>query len=57
MIQIVFENMKLKYDMLHECDVQNRGIFTLVDFKQTFDTLHWNFIQRVFELSNYGEKI
>ena len=29
----------------------------LVDFEKAFDTLDWNFIQKMFELSNFGDKI
>ena len=41
-----------------ECESENiQGILILVDFEKAFDTLDWNFIQTMFELSNYGEKI
>ena len=34
-----------------------QGTLILVDFEKAFDTLNWQYIQTVFELSNYGEKI
>ena len=41
-----------------ECETENiQGILILVDFEKAFDTLDWNFIQKMFELSNYGDKI
>ena len=41
-----------------ECETENiQGILILVDFEKAFDTLDWNFIQKMFELSNFGDKI
>ena len=41
-----------------ECEAENiQGILILVDFEKAFDTLDWNFIQKMFELNNYGDKI
>ena len=56
--RFIGENIKLIYDIMTECEIQNiQGILILVNFEKAFDTLDWKFIQKVFELSNYGEKI
>ena len=56
--RFIGENIRLIHDIMTECEIQNtQGILTLVDFEKAFDTLDWKFIQKVFELSNYGEKI
>ena len=47
--RFIRENIRLIHDIM-------TGILILVDFEKAFDTLDWQFIQTVFELSNYGEK-
>ena len=45
------------HDIMTECEIQNtQGVMILLDFEKAFDTLDWKFIQKVFKLSNYGEK-
>ena len=56
--RFIGENIRLIHDIMTECETQNtQGILILVDFEKAFDILDWKFIQKVFELSNYGEKI
>ena len=56
--RFIRENIRLIHDIMTECETQNlQGILILVDFEKAFDTLDWKFIEKVFELSNIGEKI
>ena len=56
--RFIGENIRLIHDIMTECETENiQGILILVDFEKAFDTLDWNFIQKMFELSNFGDKI
>ena len=56
--RFIGENIRLIHDIMTECESDNKqGILILVDFEKAFDTLDWKFIQTVFEMRNYGEKI
>ena len=56
--RFIGENIRLIHDIITECENDDiQGILILVDFEKEFDALDWQFIQTVFELSNYGEKI
>ena len=56
--RFIGENIRLKHDIMTECESEyKQGILILADFEKAFDTLDWNFIQTMFELSNYGDKI
>ena len=56
--RFIGENIRLIHDIMTECVSENKqGILILVDFEKAFDTLDLNFIQTMFELSNYGDKI
>ena len=56
--RFIGENIRLIHDIMTECETDNiQGFMILVDFEKAFDTLDWQFIQKSFELCNFGEKI
>ena len=56
--RFIGENIRLIHDIMTECETNNiQGFMILVDFEKAFDTLDWQFIQKMFELCNFGEKI
>ena len=56
--RFIGENIRLIHDIMTECETDNiQSFMILVDFEKAFDTLDWQFIQKMFELCNFGEKI
>ena len=54
--RFIGENIRVIHDIMTECETQNlQEILILVDFEKAFDTLDWKFIEKIFELSNFGE--
>ena len=54
--RFIGENIRLIHDIMTECETDNiQGFMILVDFEKAFDTLDWQFIQKMFELCNFGE--
>ena len=52
------ENTRLLYDVMQHADQYNlTGLILLVDFAKAFDSLSWNFINKVLEFFKFGDSI
>ena len=52
------QNIRLINDILRQTELQKiPGILLLLDFQKAFDTLDWSFIQKTFDLFNFGNVI
>ena len=50
------ENIRLISDMMENTKAQNlSGILLSLDFKKTFDTLEWPYINKMLDTLNFGE--
>ena len=51
-------NLKLMYDILSYTDKENiPGMLVLVDFYKAFDSIAWEFIEKVLDFLNFGQYI
>jgi len=56
--RFIGENTRLIYDIMHETDKSNiPGLLMIIDFEKAFDTVSWEYIQKVLEIFNFGESI
>ena len=54
----ITENTRLIYDLMHYTEIKNiPGLLMLVDFQKAFDSVSWNFLNKVLNLFNFGENI
>ena len=52
------ENTRLIYDIMHFTEEENiPGLLLIIDFEKAFDSISWNFIQKVLKHFNFGESI
>lgn len=52
------ENTRLIYDIMNFTEEINiPGLLLIIDFEKAFDTISWDFIQRVLQFFNFGESI
>ena len=54
----VGENTRILYDIMHYTEEHNlSGLLLLVDFEKAFDSLSWNFINKVLKYFGFGQSI
>ena len=52
------ENTRLIYDIMHYTEEENiPGLLLLIDFEKAFDTVSWDFIDKVLTFFNFGSSI
>ena len=52
------ENIRLIYDVMEYTMVEKKGgILMSLDFKKAFNTLEWEFVEKILELFNFGENV
>ena len=50
------ENTRLVYDVINHLNQNdNTGLLLLVDFEKAFDTIEWEYLNRVLKVYNFGE--
>jgi hypothetical protein len=56
--RFIGENTRLIYDIIFETEAQDLpGMIMMIDFEKAFDTVSWDFIQKVLDIFNFGESI
>jgi exonuclease III len=56
--RFIGENTRLIYDIIFESKAQEiPGMIMMIDFEKAFDTVSWEFIQRVLDIFNFGASI
>lgn len=56
--RFIGENIRLIYDIMQYTDINNMpGLLLLVDFEKAFDSVSWEFIQKVLSIFNFKDSI
>ncbi len=51
------ENTRLVYDVMqHLAEKNKKGLIMLIDFEKAFDSLEWNYIEKVLMAYNFGDE-
>ena len=49
------ENIRTVYDLIHYLEKQNMtGLLLLVDFEKAFDSIEWNYVNKLLDMYNFG---
>jgi hypothetical protein len=53
----ILEGMVVLHEILHEIRVKNlKGIILKLDFKKTYEKVHWNYMMEVLRRKNFPNK-
>lgn len=53
--RFIGENTRLTYDIMEYLNSHNKpGLLLLLDFEKAFDSIHWNYMERVLQKYNFG---
>jgi hypothetical protein len=56
--RFIGENIRLLHDIMFELEKQNlAGMLLPLDFEKAFDSVSWKFINKVFDVFNFGDSI